>query len=281
MGNDKCNLTNYATSILIMCLVENVHGSSINVWTNFQPCVLLNFGVLGVLRVCTLKFLHHFAKNPCTKIDIEFHQLGLTLNAKNEHVVKVGMVFNVSLRFQNYANDVVIYAHCSWILTFDQSLFSFSCKCVMIYAIFVSTWQIVVFHFLGFAFLWMSFILIIGFIRVTRNVFVQNLKPLCCNILLYGTKIYCLAITPSPNIYLWQYTCHQYVLITLRSAVATLQTFAIYYLPSWALVKKKNRQVTYRTHKILATYSISYMSCEATLATSHTWEKKRRLVDSW
>ncbi len=31
MGNDKCNLTNYATS----SLVENVHGSSTNVWTNF------------------------------------------------------------------------------------------------------------------------------------------------------------------------------------------------------------------------------------------------------
>lgn len=68
------------------------------------------------------------------------------------------------------------YAHCSWTLTFNQSLFSFSCKCVMIYAIFVSTLQIVVFHFLGFAFLWTSSILVIGFISATRNVFVQNLK---------------------------------------------------------------------------------------------------------
>ncbi len=97
MGNDKCNLTDYATSISIMCLVENVHGSSINVWTNLQPYVPLNFGVLGVLRVWTLEFLCHFTKNSCTKIDIEFHELGLMLNAKNEHVVKVGMDFNVSL----------------------------------------------------------------------------------------------------------------------------------------------------------------------------------------
>jgi hypothetical protein len=48
----------------------------------------LNFGVLGVLRVWTLEFLCHFTKNSCTKIDIEFHELGLMLNAKNEHVVK-------------------------------------------------------------------------------------------------------------------------------------------------------------------------------------------------
>ncbi len=137
------------------------------------------------------------------------------------------------------------YANCSWTLTFNQSFFSFSCKCVMIYAIFVSTWQIVVFHFLGFAFLWTSSILAIGFLSVTRNVFVQNLKPLCCNILLYGTQTSCLAITPSPNMYLWQYTCRQYV---LRAVVATLWTFAIYNLPSWPLVKKKNRQVTYTDH---------------------------------
>jgi hypothetical protein len=29
------------------------------------------------------------------------------------------------------------------------------------------------------------------------------------------------------------------------------------------------------SHKILATYTISYTSCEATLATSHTWKKKK------
>jgi hypothetical protein len=76
-----------------------------------------------------LEFLHHFTKNSCTKTDIEIHELGLMLNAKNEHVVKVGMVFNVSLRFQNYAKDVVIYAHFSWILTFDQSLLFFMQMC--------------------------------------------------------------------------------------------------------------------------------------------------------
>lgn len=74
----------------------------------FLALFSFEFWSFGVLRVRTLEFLHHFTKNSRTKIDIEFHELGLMLNAKNEHVVKVGMVFKFSLRFQNYAKDVVI-----------------------------------------------------------------------------------------------------------------------------------------------------------------------------
>jgi hypothetical protein len=55
--------------------------------------------------------------------------------------------------------------------------------------------------------------------------------------------------------------------------IATLQTIAISKSPPWPLFNKKNRQITSTSHKILASYATPYMSCVATLATSHTWKK--------
>ncbi len=112
------------------------------------------------------------------------------------------------------------------------------------------------FHFLGFAFLWTSSILVIGLISVTRNVFVQNLKPLCCNILLYGTQISCLAITPSPNMYFWQYTCCQYVLRGCCCHYVDICNLQLAIMVTRQ--KEKSPSHLHRSHKILATYTISY-----------------------
>jgi nucleosome binding factor SPN SPT16 subunit len=51
------------------------------------------------------EFLQHFTKNAGTGIGIEFRESGLTLNAKNERIIKAGMVFNVSLGFQNLTTE--------------------------------------------------------------------------------------------------------------------------------------------------------------------------------
>ncbi|PON69603.1 FACT complex subunit Spt [Parasponia andersonii] len=47
----------------------------------------------------------HLTKSAGTGIGLEFRESGLNLNAKNDRVVKAGMVFNVSLGFQNLQNQ--------------------------------------------------------------------------------------------------------------------------------------------------------------------------------
>jgi nucleosome binding factor SPN SPT16 subunit len=51
------------------------------------------------------EFLPYFTKNAGTGIGIEFRESGLTLNGKNDKVIKAGMVFNVSLGFHNLTTD--------------------------------------------------------------------------------------------------------------------------------------------------------------------------------
>ncbi|KAJ4848678.1 hypothetical protein Tsubulata_012709 [Turnera subulata] len=46
----------------------------------------------------------NLTKNVGTRIGLEFHELGLILNAKNDRVIKARMVFNVALGFQNLQN---------------------------------------------------------------------------------------------------------------------------------------------------------------------------------
>jgi hypothetical protein len=96
----------------------------------------------------------------------------------------------------------------------------------------------------------------------------------CFKLLLYVTKISPLAIAATPNMYLWERMCRQYVrshsglLLPLDCCchcanICNLQ-FAII-----ATCQKENLQV-----KIFTTYAVSYMSCVATLAISHTSNKK-------
>ncbi|XP_077211758.1 FACT complex subunit SPT16-like [Tasmannia lanceolata] len=47
------------------------------------------------------EFAPHLTKSAGTGIGLEFRESGLNLNARNDRVLKVGMVFNVSLGFQN------------------------------------------------------------------------------------------------------------------------------------------------------------------------------------
>lgn len=47
------------------------------------------------------ELLPNLSKTAGTGIGLEFRESGLTLNARNDHMVKPGMVFNVSLGFQN------------------------------------------------------------------------------------------------------------------------------------------------------------------------------------
>ncbi|KAK1318818.1 FACT complex subunit SPT16 [Acorus calamus] len=47
------------------------------------------------------ELLPHLTKSAGTGIGLEFRESGLSLNAKNDRVLKAGMVFNVSLGFQN------------------------------------------------------------------------------------------------------------------------------------------------------------------------------------
>ncbi|XP_077244585.1 FACT complex subunit SPT16-like [Tasmannia lanceolata] len=47
------------------------------------------------------EFLPHLTKSAGTGIGLEFRESGLSLNARNDRVLKAGMVFNVTLGFQN------------------------------------------------------------------------------------------------------------------------------------------------------------------------------------
>jgi nucleosome binding factor SPN SPT16 subunit len=59
----------------------------------------------GVVEGGGAEFLPYFTKNAGTGIGIEFRESGLTLNGKNERVIRAGMVFNVSLGFHNLATE--------------------------------------------------------------------------------------------------------------------------------------------------------------------------------
>jgi len=48
-----------------------------------------------------------FTKSCGFGMGIEFRELGLTINAKNEQIVQSGMVFNISMGFENLENDEV------------------------------------------------------------------------------------------------------------------------------------------------------------------------------
>lgn len=51
------------------------------------------------------EFLPHLTKNAGTGIGIEFRESGLSLNAKNDRVLKPGMVFNVNVGLQNLQTE--------------------------------------------------------------------------------------------------------------------------------------------------------------------------------
>ncbi|XP_057435713.1 FACT complex subunit SPT16-like [Lotus japonicus] len=51
------------------------------------------------------ELISNLTKSAGTSIGIEFRESGLNLNAKNEQIIKEGMVFNVSLGMQNLQND--------------------------------------------------------------------------------------------------------------------------------------------------------------------------------
>lgn len=59
----------------------------------------------GVVESGGPEFTSHFTKSAGTGIGIEFRESGLTLNAKNERIIKAGMVFNVSIGFHNLTTD--------------------------------------------------------------------------------------------------------------------------------------------------------------------------------
>ncbi|KAK9109709.1 hypothetical protein Sjap_017769 [Stephania japonica] len=56
---------------------------------------------LSVVKQDAPEFVDSFAKSAGTGIGIEFRESGLSLNAKNDRVLMVGMVFNVSLGFHD------------------------------------------------------------------------------------------------------------------------------------------------------------------------------------
>ncbi|KAL5705901.1 DNA helicase [Ranunculus cassubicifolius] len=56
---------------------------------------------LSVVEKDAPEFVPNLSKSAGTGIGLEFRETGLNLNAKNDRVLKVGMVFNVSLGFQN------------------------------------------------------------------------------------------------------------------------------------------------------------------------------------
>jgi nucleosome binding factor SPN SPT16 subunit len=56
---------------------------------------------LSVVEVDAPELVANLTKSAGTGIGLEFRESGLNLNAKNDRVVKTGMVFNVSLGFQN------------------------------------------------------------------------------------------------------------------------------------------------------------------------------------
>jgi hypothetical protein len=100
--------------------------------------------------------------------------------------------------------------------------------------------------------------------------FGAKFKDSCFNLLRYVTKISPLANSCIAKYVLVANACavsmfdHILGCCCHSIVVATVQTLAIYNSPSSPLAKK-NLQV-----KIFTTYAVSYMSCVATLATSHT-----------
>ncbi|KAH7542906.1 FACT complex subunit SPT16 [Ziziphus jujuba] len=60
---------------------------------------------LSVVEKDAPELVPNLTKSAGTGIGLEFRESGLNLNAKNDRVVKAGMVFNVSLGFQNLQNQ--------------------------------------------------------------------------------------------------------------------------------------------------------------------------------
>ncbi|KAK9920058.1 hypothetical protein M0R45_028623 [Rubus argutus] len=61
---------------------------------------------LSVVEKDAPELLSNLTKSAGTGIGLEFRESGLNLNAKNDRVVKVGMVFNVSLGFHNLQSGI-------------------------------------------------------------------------------------------------------------------------------------------------------------------------------
>ncbi|XP_057434287.1 FACT complex subunit SPT16-like [Lotus japonicus] len=60
---------------------------------------------VSVVEKETPELISNLTKSAGTGIGIEFRESGLNLNAKNEQIIKEGMVFNVSLGIQNLQNE--------------------------------------------------------------------------------------------------------------------------------------------------------------------------------
>ncbi|KAK1401892.1 FACT complex subunit [Heracleum sosnowskyi] len=62
---------------------------------------------LSVVEKDAPELIAHLTKSAGTGIGLEFRESGLSLNSKNDRVLKAGMVFNVSLGFQNLQTDTM------------------------------------------------------------------------------------------------------------------------------------------------------------------------------
>ncbi|GAB4855678.1 FACT complex subunit spt16 [Ancistrocladus abbreviatus] len=60
---------------------------------------------LSVVEKCAPELVGNLTKSAGTGIGLEFRESGLSLNSKNDRVLKPGMVFNISLGFQNLRTE--------------------------------------------------------------------------------------------------------------------------------------------------------------------------------
>lgn len=82
-------------------VLQKAHEAAMNSLKPGSPASAAYKAAVEVVEKEGREFLTHLTKTSGTGIGIEFRESGLSLNAKNDRMLKSGMVFNVSLGLQN------------------------------------------------------------------------------------------------------------------------------------------------------------------------------------
>lgn len=85
--------------------LQKAHEAALNALRPGSPVSEAYKAALEVMEREGREFVPHLTKTSGTGIGIEFRESGLSLNSKNDRIVKVGMVFNVSLGLQNLESE--------------------------------------------------------------------------------------------------------------------------------------------------------------------------------
>lgn len=86
-------------------ILLKAHEAAINALKPDSPMSAPYQAALGVVQKEAPELASSLTKNAGTSIGIEFRESGSNLNAKNDHPVKAGMVFNVNVGFQNLSTE--------------------------------------------------------------------------------------------------------------------------------------------------------------------------------